>query len=251
MPGCQADVVFVEDLRDFRVRTVVKNGRVVAKNGQCLDLGEVPALVHENTMHLPELDERTFHLSFSSETCAVIGIVPVQIVTRRTTPSVGRTSGHWAFDPKRDVLLIASIGRHRGSGRNGLGLFTGLGLTHDGALGSSVAHDSHNLIIAGTNARDMLVCARAITEHGGGLVGAAGGSVKALLPLRVAGLLSLENADTVSRQLEKAKRAFKALGCPLEAPFGMLSFLPSRLIPELLIAIQGMFDVHEHRFLEL
>jgi adenine deaminase len=250
-PGYRADVVIVENLEDFRVRTVVKNGRVAARDGECLDLGEVPPLVHENSVHLPELDEQTFRLPLASETCPVIEIVPGQIVTRRTSRSVRRAGGHWAFDPERDVLLIASIERHRASGRIGLGLVSGFGLTHDGALGSSVAHDSHNLVIAGTNARDMLVCARAIAERGGGFVAASGGTVQALLPLPVAGLLSLEDADTVCRQLEEVNRAARALGCPLEAPFGTLSFLALPVIPELRITAQGVFDVREQLFLKL
>ena len=116
-------------------------------------------------------------LPLAAENCPVIEIVPDQIVTRRIVAeraAAGRL--HGAFDPERDVLLIASIERHRASGRIGLGLVSGFGLTSDGALGSSVAHDSHNLIIAGTNAADMLVCARALAEHGGGFVVAAEGA---------------------------------------------------------------------------
>jgi adenine deaminase len=250
-PGYRADVVLVEDLQDFRVRTVIKDGQVAARDGLCLDLGQVPQLVHENTVHLPALDERTFRLPLESETCPVIEIVPAQIVTRRTARSVRRVAGRWAFDPERDVVLIASIERHRASGRIGLGLVSGFGLTHDGALGSSVAHDSHNLIIAGTNARDMLTCARALAEQGGGFVAASGGTVQALLPLPVAGLLSLENAETVCRQLEEVNRAARALGCPLDAPFGTLSFLALPVIPELRITARGVFDVREQLFLKL
>jgi adenine deaminase len=156
-----------------------------------------------------------------------------------------------AVDTERDILLIASIERHRASGRIGLGLVSGLGLTHDGALGSSVAHDSHNLIVAGTNARDMLACARALAEHGGGFVAASGGSVRALLPLPVAGLLSLEDADTVCRQLNDVNHAAHAMGCTLEAPFGTLSFLALPVIPELRITAQGVFDVGEQCFVAL
>ena len=158
-PGYRADIVLVEDLRDFRTRTVIKDGRVAARDGHCLDLDEVPQLAHENTIHLPPLDDRAFRLPLAGETCPVIEIVPGQIVTRRALRSVRRVDGLWTFDPERDVVLIASIERHRATGRIGLGLVSGFGLTHDGAIGSSVAHDSHNLIIAGTNPGDMLACA--------------------------------------------------------------------------------------------
>jgi adenine deaminase len=250
-PGYRADVVLVEDLQDFRVLTVIKNGRIVVGDGQYRNHGPAPRLLQENSVHLPPLDERTFRLPLAGETCPVIEIVPNQIVTRRLVRSVRRVEGHWAFDPERDVVLIASLERHRASGRIGLGLVSGFGLTHDGALGSSVAHDSHNLIIAGTNARDMLTCARALAEHGGGFVAASGGVVQALLALPVAGLLSTEDADTVCRQLNELNRAAHALGCPLDAPFGTLSFLALPVIPELRITTQGVFDVHEQRFLNL
>ncbi len=244
-------MILVEDLKDFRVSTVIKDGRLVVDEHRYLDHGSAPRLPQENTVHLPPLDESTFRLPLAAETCPVIEIVPDQIITRRTFRSVRRIEGRWAFDPERDVVLIASIERHRASGRIGLGLVSGFGLTRDGALGSSVAHDSHNLIVAGTNARDMLTCARALAEHGGGFVAASGGAVQALLPLPVAGLLSLADADTICRQLDEVNQAAHALGCPLDAPFGTLSFLALPVIPELRITTQGVFDVHEQRFLNL
>jgi len=250
-PGYRADLVLVEDLTQFRVNTVIKGGKIAARGGQCLDYGPSPRLDRENTVHLAPLDETAFRLPLAAETCPVIEIVPDQIITRRTSRSVRRVDGDWAFDPERDVLMIASIERHRASGRIGLGLVSGFGLTCDGALGSSVAHDSHNLIIAGTNPRDMLVCARALAAQGGGFVAAAAGHVQAILPLPVAGLLSLGDADKVCRQLEDVNRAAHALGCPLAAPFGTLSFLALPVIPELRITTQGLFDVTDQRFLTL
>jgi adenine deaminase len=250
-PGYRADLVMVEDLSDFHVCTVIKDGRVAARDGQCLDDFVAPAVVHENTMHLPPLEEAVFHLPLSAEICPVIELVPDQIVTRRVARSVRRQSDHWAFDPERDVLLVACIERHRASGKIGLGLVSGFGFTHDGAMGSSVAHDSHNLLIAGTNPRDMLVCARALAECGGGFVVAAEGGVQARLPLPVAGLLSVESAGTVCQELAEVNRATRSLGCPLEAPFGTLSFLALPVIPELRITTRGVFDVGQQRFLTL
>jgi adenine deaminase len=112
-----------------------------------------------------------------------------------------------------------------------------------------VAHDSHNLIVAGTNPGDMLVCARALAEHGGGFAVAAEGTLQAILPLPVAGLLSVEPADVVCRQLARVNDAATALGCPLQAPFGTLSFLALPVIPELRITTRGVFDVVGQQFL--
>jgi adenine deaminase len=250
-PGFSADLVLVEDLESFRVDTVIKGGEVAARGGKCVEYGVAPRLERENTVQLGPLTEGAFRLPLAAEVCPVIEIVPDQIITRRITRSVRRVDGHWAFDPERDVLLIASIERHRASGRIGLGLVSGFGLTHAGALGSSVAHDSHNLIVAGTNAADMLVCARALAEHGGGFVVAASGDVQAILPLPFAGLLSLDGADDVCRGLDEVNRAAHELGCPLAAPFGTLSFLALPVIPELKITTQGVFDVREQQFLKL
>jgi adenine deaminase len=250
-PGYRADLVVVEDVAQFRVRIVLKGGKVVARNGKCVPDAPAPRLEPENTVHVGPLDEQAFRLPLAAETCPVIEIVPDQIITRHTRRTVRRLEGQWAFDPERDVLLIASIERHRASGRIGLGLVSGFGLTRDGALGSSVAHDSHNLVIAGTNPRDIMVCARALADHGGGFVAAAQGQVLAILPLPVAGLLSLDDADEVCRQLDGVNRAAHSLGCPLDAPFGTLSFLALPVIPELRITTRGVFDVREQRFLTL
>jgi adenine deaminase len=250
-PGCRADVVLVEDLQSFRVHTVIKDGHLAARDGQCVAREPIRLFDHTNTVHLPPLSEATFCLELEGENCPVIEIVPGQIITRRSSRSVRRLGSRWAFDPERDVLMIASIERHKVSRRIGLGLVSGLGLTRDGALGSSVAHDSHNLIIAGTSAADMLVCAQALAEHGGGFVVAAHGAVQAILPLPVAGLLSVESAETVCRQLDEVNHAAAVLGCPLEAPFGTLSFLALPVIPELRITTRGVFDVAKQEFIKL
>src|SRR5581483_6897275 len=105
------------------------------------------------------IDELAFRLRPHSSRCPVIRVVPDQIVTRFETRNVRVDDGEWAFDPDADIAMIARIERHRASGSIGLGLVAGLGLRRPGALGSSVAHDSHNLIVANTAARDMLVCA--------------------------------------------------------------------------------------------
>ena len=150
--------------------------------------------------------------------------------------------GCWSFDRARDLVLIASLERHRATGRIGLGLVGGLGV-RAGALGSSVAHDSHNLIVAGTAARDMLACIRWLAESGGGFVVASEGEVRARLPLPFAGLLSLDGADAVCDQLEEVNQAARELGCGLASPFGTLSFLALPVIPEIRITDRGLFDV--------
>lgn len=249
-PGYRADIAVVDDVCTFHPELVVKDGRIVAQGGKYLADGRAPELSYPNTIRLAPLDESAFHLPLARETCPVIRIVPDQIVTSLEMQTVSQRSDAWAFDAQRDVALIASIERHRASGSVGLGLVGGFGL-RDGALGSSVAHDSHNLIVAGTNARDMLTCVRALEHRGGGFVAAAGGEVRACLPLPIAGLLSTQSADTVCRQLRELRDAAHTLGCRLAEPFGTLSFLALPVIPELRITDRGMFDVRRQEFVRL
>jgi adenine deaminase len=250
-PGYRADIVVVDDVRDFRPHLVLKDGRIVAREHEVDTDVRPPRLDPANTIHLAPIGASAFQLPLTAEVCPVIRIVAEQIVTRFETQAVGRRDGHWAFDPGHDIALIASIERHRATGRIGLGLVSGFGLRRDGALGSSVAHDSHNLIVAGTNARDMLACVRSLEESGGGFVVAAGGEVRARLPLPVAGLLSTEAAATVCRQLRQVNKAAEALGCELASPFGTISFLALPVIPELRITVQGLFDVRRLEFLQM
>ncbi len=250
-PGYRADLMVVEDLTDFRPQRVFHAGTLVAREGQYLAQTVAPPIPHTNTVHLGPLTESAFQLPLAGEQCPVIGIVPGQLVTRRQTCRVHRVEGRWAFDPERDVVLIASIERHRASGCVGLGLVQGFGLRRHGALGSSVAHDSHNLIVAGTNPRDLLLCVRALEESGGGWVVASGGAVRACLPLPVAGLLSTASVDEVCRGLEELHGVTRQLGCGLPYPFGTLSFLALPVIPELRITDQGLFDVGRQQFVPL
>ena len=249
-PGYRADLVVVEDLRDFRPHLVLKDGQIVAREGQYLTEGPPSRLDTVNTVRLAPLAESAFRLPLREETCPIIRVVPDQIATRREMQPVRRVEGCWSFDPGRDLVLIASIERHRATGRIGLGLVGGLGL-RAGALGSSVAHDSHNLIVAGTEARDLLACARSLAESGGGFVVSLEGKVRARLPLPLAGLLSLDGADTVCHLLQEVNQAARALGCSLASPFGTLSFLALPVLPEIRITTRGLYDVLARRFLPL
>ncbi len=250
-PGYRADVVVVDDLRAFQPALVLKDGAIVARDGAALADMAPPRLEHANTMHVGPLDASAFHLRLTSDTCPVIGVIRDQILTRHEALPVRRSNGAWSFDPARDIALIASIERHRATGSMALALVQGFGLRREGALGSSVAHDSHNLIVTGTSPRDMLACVRALEEMGGGFVVVAGGQVRAGLPLPIAGLLSTESADTVCRQLKEVRDAARTLGCDLHEPFGTLSFLALPVIPELRITDQGLFDVSRQQFLRL
>ncbi|OAI47528.1 hypothetical protein AYO44_09410 [Planctomycetaceae bacterium SCGC AG-212-F19] len=249
--GYRADIVVVDDLKDFRVRQVFKNGLLAARDGTYLFEAPPTTLKPVNTIHPAPVDESAFHLKLSRDSVPAIRIIPGQLFTKTETQTVRRENGQFAFDPARDVQMIASIERHKATGKVGLGLVAGFKLQRHGALGSSVAHDSHNLVIAGTNPRDMLACVKVLEKTGGGFVLVTDGEVKAQLPLPVGGLLSTEHADVVCQQLRGVRQAAQSLGCDLACPFGALSFLALPVIPEIKMTDQGMFDVTRQEWVKL
>jgi len=147
---------------------------------------------------------------------------------------------------KEDILKIAVMERHRATGNVGLGFVQGFGLKR-GAIGSSVAHDSHNLVIVGTNDQDMLKAVVAINKMGGGLAVVTGEKVLASLPLPIAGLMTDAPVSQVKHQLEVLLQAAKSLGCKLPDPFMTLSFISLPVIPELKITDKGLVDVNQFK----
>jgi adenine deaminase len=158
--------------------------------------------------------------------------------------------GEVVADPQRDLLKLVVIERHHASGRVGLGMVKGFGL-REGALASSVAHDAHNLVIAGTNDRDILTAARALEAMGGGFAFAVNGEIRASVPLPLAGLVSPLPADELVRQLRALDAAAAEAGCTLKHPCMTLSFLSLSVIPSLKLTDQGLIDVETFTLLPL
>ena len=245
----RAHLCVIDNFEDFTPEYVIHNGRIVAENGRYSLADEAKPVLAANTIRCAKLHEEDFQLSLADGPAPVIGVTDGLITTQSLALEVSRDGNHWAFDPQADIALIAVIERHRATGQIGLALVHGLGLTKTGAIGSSVAHDSHNLIIAGTNPGDMRCCADQLQQMGGGFVAVAERTVQAKLALPVAGLLSTASAEEVRSALAEVNWAAGRLGCPLLNPFGTLSFLGLPVIPELRITDQGLFDVLHQRFL--
>jgi adenine deaminase len=249
-PGKRADLNAVPDLKDFPVALTIKNGRVVAREGKAYPIlhpGFSPQVFH--SVKIKSLDESSFLLRLNGKKAWVIGIIPDQIVTQKISIPVKKDSGAMVVsDPDVDVLKVAVIERHKGSGNIGLGLVKGIGL-NAGALASSVAHDSHNIIVVGVNDQEMRHAVEEIVKMQGGFVVVQGRSVKASLPLPVAGLMSLDSAEAVASQMERVKAAARDLGSPLTNPFLTLSFLALPVIPELKLTDRGLVDVSQFRMI--
>lgn len=250
-PGYRADMVVLDDLSaDFAVLEVYRAGALVAANGQLLAESRTTVPPLPNSVHLPALTAASFAIPAAGERARIIGLVPDQIVTRALSDTVRVENGMAVADPERDILKLAVIERHGRGGAVGLGFVQGFGL-REGALASSVAHDSHNIIVVGTNDADMLAAAQALAGMQGGQVAVAGGTVLAAVPLPIAGLMSDQPVETVRAQVDALNAATRGLGCPLHAPFMALSFLALPVIPSLKLTDQGVVDVEQFALVPL
>jgi len=188
-------------------------------------------------------------LMASGEAEPVIEIVPGQIITRKRLERVKVKDGVVMPDIGQDILKLVVVERHKATGNIGLGLVTGFDLK-GGALASSIAHDSHNIVAVGTNDEDIFTAIKEIERLQGGLVATAGGKVLASLVLPIAGLLSDEPLEVVVDKLEKLEQVAAHLGTTLPSPFSTLSFMALPVIPELRLTDLGLVDVGQFRLLK-
>lgn len=241
-PGKRADLVVIEDLEAFRVRKVFTSGRLVAENGEMTPEIARPKPVACPSAMQVKMDRLDFSIPAGGETARVIELVPDQIVTRQREMAAKVADGAAVSDIERDMIKIAVVERHRATGNVGRGFVTGFGL-QQGALAGSVAHDSHNIIVVGTNDSDMQAAVQAVIDMEGGLAVVSGGKVDASLPLPLAGLMSPEPLPAVRDGMKALNKAAAANGVRLADPFMTLSFLALPVIPELRITDLGLFDV--------
>ncbi len=240
-PRHWADFVVFEDLQNLIVQQTYKRGLLVAENGKYL--GKVAESMHQprSTMNLRYAPEQLVVRNNGATRLNVIDIVPNQIVTKRLVVAPKVDNGQVVTDIQRDILKLVVVERHRATGNVGVGFVRGFKLK-SGALGSTVAHDAHNVVVVGTNDADILQVIKTLEQMRGGLVAVANGEVKAALGLPIAGLVSDQPLETVIRCMDELNAAAQALGCPLDAPFMTLSFLSLSPIPELKLTDQGLID---------
>lgn len=250
-PGRRANMVLLEDLKSFRALRVWRNGQIVAENGKLsVDTQDIQADRVRSTVRIPEITVTDLTVSASSSSVNVIDIIPDQIVTGRSIASLPIADGTWQADTAQDIAKLVVIERHGRGGGIGKGFVRGLGLKR-GAIASTVAHDSHNLICAGMSDADMVFAIQAIRKNGGGLVVVSRGQLLAELPLPIGGLMSDHPALQVVSGVESLHKAARDLGCPLSAPFMALSFLALPVIPHLKLTDHGLIDVDQFKPVEL
>jgi len=246
-PRFWADFIAFDDLKNFTVRQTYKKGILVAENGKYLARQPAPVPLPRSTMNLRYQPGDLEVPALGGGKIRVIEIVPNQIVTREIIETPKVADGRMVADLDRDILKLAVLERHRATGNVGVGFVRGFKLKR-GALGSTVAHDAHNVIVVGTNDADMIRAIQELERLQGGQVAVADGEVKAELGLPVAGLVSDQPLGEVIQRIASLNAAAHEMGCDLESPFMALSFLSLSPIPELKLTDQGLIDaVHLQR----
>mgnify|MGYP001102908503 FL=1 len=254
-PGRFADILLVSDLPEMKAELVISRGKLSAQNG-CL-LIDLPAYPYPqwalNSVHLARpmvaADFRLLAPGEGSYTANVIGVIENQAPTRHLHIEVEAKQGEVSIDLSRDLLKIALVERHKGTGRVKVGLVQGFGLKVSCAIATTVAHDSHHMIVVGSAETDMALAANALASAGGGQVVVRQGEVIGQVELPIAGLMSNEHAGVVARKAATVLQGFKTCGCTLNNPNMQLSLLALVVIPELRISDLGLVDVTKFDFI--
>jgi adenine deaminase len=256
-PGRWGDVLLVKDLRDFRADVVIAKGQVIAERGSWtvqLPKFKYPAWV-TNSVHLKrEIRAEDFILRApkghrGKVTANVIGIIENQAPTRHIIMQVPVKDNEVKVDMKNDLAKVAIVKRHKGTSGVTMGLVTGFGFTEKCAIASTFAHDSHQMIVVGTDEENMAFAANKLAEVGGGQVVVRNGKVLGLVELGIAGLMSTERAEVVAKKAAAVLSGFQSCGCKLNNPNMQLSLLALVVIPELRISDKGLVDVTKFKFI--
>jgi adenine deaminase len=254
-PGYEADFLLLDDLQNVTISQVYKSGELVAENGVCVAqpaTSVIPSLSITNTVRIKAITEKDIQLPIAHGTGAhVIGITPNSLVTKHLIEEVQVADGYFCPSVEKDQLKMVVVERHKLTGNIGLGIVKGLELK-SGAIASTVAHDSHNIVVAGTNDTDILAAIHAIHDMQGGLVVVDKGAVIASLSLEISGLITDRSFEEVNQDLEKLHNALHQIGAATTFnPFLTLSFLCLPVIPDLKLTDMGLFDVREFKHINI
>lgn len=256
-PGRCADILFLKDLADFVPEMVMADGKIVAKEGKLVvDLRnpKYPDWVFHSVHFKKEPTSSDFEMRSQGQRkevdVRVIEAIEAKTTTLHRIMRLRAKDGIIPADISQDVAKVAVIERHGGPGSMGVGFVKGFGLKA-GAIASTVAHDSHNLLIIGTNDADMAYAANELQRCGGGMIAVRDGKILALLELPIAGLMSPEPVEKVDLGVRALEGAWQTLGCPMESPFMTMSLLSLPVLPELRIANRGLVDTLNFEFVNV
>lgn len=254
-PGYMADVIVFDSLEKITVSDVFSKGKHVLKNGvlaESFEGADTDAIQENllNSIHIKELSAKDFYISDEKITCRVIQTIPDQLLTYEQIEEIdfGENGG---VDIDKDILKIAVVERHLGTGRIGLGLISGLGMKK-GAIASTVAHDAHNLVVVGTNDEDMAIAGNYLKENSGGYVAVLDGKVIGSVPLEIGGLMSTKAAKEVADEHKELLKGLVVLGVREgQNPFTNIGFVCLPVIPNLKITTKGLVNVNKQEVVPL
>lgn len=249
-PGYRADLLVLSDIHSLAIEKVIQGGVVVSSHGSEPGIPcPQPDGGVRDTVHIAPVSLKDLELGLVGDRANVISVIPAQLVTRLEKERVCVRDGR--FVPDREFSKVAVIERHHATGKIGLGIVRGFGI-ENAAIASTVAHDSHNLIVAGDNDRDMMAAIEAVQQSGGGIYLVSGGQILGGLPLPIAGLMSdLATSEVTAGTAGLTAMAYRCGVSGQIEPLGMLSFLSLPVIPEGRITPDGLYDVLESRFISV
>ncbi len=250
-PGYKANLVILNDLENVDVYQVYKKGRLVAQEGKAMfEIRSINDSKMRNSVNIKPLEEKCFEFKTVSEQMRVMGLIPHSLVTKDLKLNVIKKDGKFYTENEEQLLKIAVVERHHATGNIGLGLVKGMGLKN-GSIASSVAHDSHNIVVIGDNDEDMRKAVQHLQEIGGGISIVSDGEVKDSFALPIGGLMSDRSLEEVQDSLERMLKVAYDMGVSRDYdPFMTLAFLALPVIPELKVTDLGLFDVVNFKFVE-
>ena len=253
-PGYKADLLVLPDLKTFKPDIVLKDGQVVAQDGKlAVEIPENDVIATRNSVNVRWITMDDFKIQTEGDGVKKVRgleVIPHQLITKSVMSDVKVVDGNAVSNVETDTLKICVIERHRATGNIGKGFVKGFNLKC-GAIASTVAHDSHNMIVIGTNDFDMYTAAVALIKCQGGKVVVKDGEIISQLPLPIAGLMSDKEFDFVVEKCDELNKAAHSIGCKLEDPFMTMGFLSLPVIPELKITDKGVFDTNKFDFVDI
>lgn len=252
-PGYKADIAVFDNLETFEPKMVFKNGKLVAQNGEMtVDMTELKPPALRGSVNIKYLNKEDLQIKIPQDkkNIKVINVIPQQLITKLSIEPAKEKNGFAVSDTENDILKIIVIERHKATGNIGRGFVKGFGLK-SGAIASTVAHDSHNMIVIGTNDDDMYYAAVELVKSQGGKIIVENGKTLSHLELPVAGLMSDLPTDEVLEKISNLEKASEKIGCKIADPFMSMAFLSLSVIPEIKITDKGLIDVNKFEITDL
>ena len=250
-PGYKANLLVFDNLKDFKPTFVFKDGAIVAKDGKLtVDIDEIDTPQLRGSVNVKWIESEDFKLKAESDRVKAIEVKQGSLLTKSVQAKINVVDGYAESNIEEDILKIVVIERHKATGNVGKGFVKGFGLKY-GAIASTVAHDSHNMVVVGTNDKDMEIAAIELVKSQGGKVVVKDGKVISKLSLPIAGLMSDSSFEEVLEQTKNLHDATEQLGCTIDNPFMTMAFLSLSVIPDLKITDMGVYDVLNSKFIDI